>query len=80
MMHDEHLNIRGLKAAGKCVDCRVPDLHMRVNNKTWIKLGFTYGVLTCVKKTWMGWDIFTLCLGQLGVQAHHGSGTPERCF
>ena len=49
-MHDEHLNIRGLKAAGKCVDCRVSDLYVWINNKTWIKLGFTYGDLFCVKK------------------------------
>ena len=28
----------------------------------------------------MVWDVFTLCLGLLGVQAHHGSGTPESSF
>ena len=70
-MHDEHLNIRGLKAAGKCVDCRVPDLHMRENDRNGFNM-VLLGVLTCVKNTWMVWDVFTLCLGQPGVQAHHG--------
>ena len=42
-MHDEHLNIRGLKAARKGVDCRVPDLYMRENDKrvlTWFYLWY----------------------------------------